>query len=111
VHAAALGGLWQAVVFGFAGIRTHPDGVSVAPNIISHWQRLSFPLQWRGRRLRVCIEPESVRVGVAGDEPFRLGVEGGSEILATPGEEYVSERTESGWGTWKVTQSSSKGAI
>ena len=111
VHAAALGGLWQAVVFGFAGIRTRPDGVSIAPNLFSHWRRLSFPLQWRGRRLRVCIEAESVRVDVAGDEPFRLGLEGGSEVIATPGEEYVAERTELGWGTWEVAQSSSKGAI
>jgi kojibiose phosphorylase len=101
VHAAALGGLWQAIVFGF---RTQSDGVSLAPNLLSHWRRLSFPLQWRGRELRVCIEPESVRVGTAGEEPFRLRLEGGSEIVATPGQEYVAERTESGWGTWRMAQ-------
>jgi trehalose/maltose hydrolase-like predicted phosphorylase len=111
VHAAALGGLWQAIVFGFAGFRTQFDGVSLAPNLLSHWRRLSFPVQWRGRNLRVCIEPESVRVGTAGHEPFRLRLEGGSEILATPGQEYVAERTELGWGSWRMTHSSSKGAL
>jgi trehalose/maltose hydrolase-like predicted phosphorylase len=111
VHAAALGGLWQAIVFGFAGFRTHLDGVSLAPKLLSHWRRLSFPLQWRGRKLRVCIEPESVRVGTAGDEPFWLRLEGGSEIVATPGQEYVAERTELGWGSWRTAHSSSKGAL
>jgi trehalose/maltose hydrolase-like predicted phosphorylase len=111
VHAAALGGLWQAMVLGFAGLRTHFDGISLAPKLLSHWQRLSFPLQWRGRKLRVRIEPESVSVATAGDEAFRLGLEGGSEIIATPGEEYVAERTESGWGSWQMAHSSSKGAL
>jgi trehalose/maltose hydrolase-like predicted phosphorylase len=111
VHAAALGGLWQAIVLGFAGLRTHFDGISLAPKLLSHWQRLSFPLQWRGRKLRVRIEPESVSVVTAGDEPFRLALEGGSEIIATPGEQYVAERTESGWGSWRIARSSSKGAL
>jgi trehalose/maltose hydrolase-like predicted phosphorylase len=111
VHAAALGGLWQAIVFGFAGFRTHSDGVSLAPKVLSHWRRLSFPLQWRGRKLRVCIEPDSVQVSTAGDKPFRLRLEGGSEIVATPGEEYLADRTESGWGPWRVAHLSSKGAL
>jgi trehalose/maltose hydrolase-like predicted phosphorylase len=111
VHAAALGGLWQAIVFGFAGFRTDFDGVSLAPKLLSHWRRLSFPLQWRGRKLRVCIEPESVRVGTAGDKPFQLRLEGGSEIVATPGQEYVADRTESGWGPWRMAHLSSKGAL
>ena len=111
VHAAALGGLWQALVFGFAGFRTHLDGVSLAPKLLSHWRRLSVPLQWRGRKLRVQIQPEYVRVAVAGDEPFRLRLEGGSEIVALPGQEYVAERTESAWGDWRMPHSSSKGAL
>jgi trehalose/maltose hydrolase-like predicted phosphorylase len=111
VHAAALGGLWQAVVFGFAGFRTHLDGVSLAPKVLSHWRRFSFPLQWRGRKLRVCIEPDSVHVSTAGDKPFRLRLEGGSEVIAMPGEEYLADRTESGWGPWRVAHLSSEGAL
>jgi trehalose/maltose hydrolase-like predicted phosphorylase len=111
VHAAALGGLWQAILFGFAGFRTQSDGVSFAPNLLSHWQRLSFPLQWRGRKLRVRIGPREIRVGTAGEEPLRLRVEGGLEIVANPGHEYVSEKTESGWGPWRMAHSSSKGGL
>ena len=110
VHAAALGGLWQAVVFGIAGIRTHLDGISLEPKLLPSWQRLCFPLQWRGRKLRVCIEPESVCVGAAGDEPFRLRLEGGSEIVAIPGQEYVAKK-ELRWGGWRIAHSSSKEGV
>lgn len=111
VHAAALGGLWQAMVFGFAGLRTHSDGMSFAPNLLPHWRRLSFPLQWRSRGLQVRIESGAIRIGVVGGEPLRLSLEGGSDVVANPGHEYVAERTQSGWGVWRVLESSSKGAI
>jgi trehalose/maltose hydrolase-like predicted phosphorylase len=104
VHAAALGGLWQAVVFGFAGVRTLSDGVSFAPNLLPHWKRLSFPLQWNARKLHVCIEPEVIRVGAAGDEPLRIRLRTGFGIIAKPGHEYVAERTESRWGDWRVAR-------
>jgi trehalose/maltose hydrolase-like predicted phosphorylase len=111
VHAAALGGLWQAVVFGFAGLKTLSDGVSFAPHLLPHWKRLSFPIEWRGRQLQVCIEPEAIRVGTAGEESLRLRLESGLEIITKPGHEYIAEKTEAGWGHWRTTRSSSKGAL
>src|SRR5205807_7125940 len=66
VHAAAIGGLWQAVVFGFAGLKTCSDGLSLAPNLLSHWRRLAFPFQWRGRKLQISIEPSRLGVVVSG---------------------------------------------
>ncbi len=49
VHAAALGGLWQAAVFGFAGLRLTEQGPEHHPNLPPHWQGLSFRFQWRGQ--------------------------------------------------------------
>ena len=106
VHAAALGGLWQAIVFGFAGLKTRSDSLSFAPNLLSHWQRLAFPLQWRGRKLAVEIDLETMRVGVSGTQSFKLGIDGGSEITAEPEEEYVAKRTKQGWKPWSMVHSS-----
>lgn len=100
VHAAALGGLWQAVVFGFAGFSTHSEGVSLAPNLLPHWRRLSFPVQWHGQKLRISIEPESVRIATLGEKPIHLRIEGGPEITANSNHEYFTKRTTSGWGAW-----------
>ena len=104
VHAAALGGLWQAIVFGFAGLRTHSDGISFAPSLLSRWSRLAFPLKWRGREVRVALEPETIRVAGFGSEPLMVRLERGPEISVRPDKEYVAERTELGWEPWRVTE-------
>ncbi len=51
IHAASAGGVWQALVFGFAGLRwTETGEVAVAPQLPSHWRRLAFSVQVRGER-------------------------------------------------------------
>lgn len=55
IHAASAGGLWQAVVFGFAGLRLGADGPIITPRLPSHWQRLSFRLRARGECYHVDI--------------------------------------------------------
>ncbi|MDF5709822.1 MAG: glycoside hydrolase family 65 protein [Nostoc sp. S4] len=47
VHAASAGGVWQAVVFGFAGIRMTQFGPVACPNLPPNWTRLKFRMQWR----------------------------------------------------------------
>lgn len=103
VHAAALGGLWQAMVFGFAGVQAQSDGISLAPHLLHDWRRLSFPLCWRNRRLRVSIEPNSMRVSLQGDAPLKLRV-AGAEVLAEPGREYASDRGDQGWSAWQAAR-------
>jgi len=48
IHAASAGGVWQAVVFGFAGIQLK-DSIPIAiPHLPPTWTRLKFKLNWRG---------------------------------------------------------------
>ncbi len=53
VHAAALGGTWQALVFGFLGVRFTDDGPRVDPRAAQRlpagWDSLEATLAWRGR--------------------------------------------------------------
>ncbi len=50
IHAASAGGLWQAVVFGFAGLHLHTDGTwSLQPRLPAHWTRLAFRFYLRGQ--------------------------------------------------------------
>ncbi len=58
IHAASAGGLWQAAVFGFAGLHLHPDGTwSLQPRLPAHWTRLAFRFYVRG-------QPQSVDLRV-----------------------------------------------
>jgi trehalose/maltose hydrolase-like predicted phosphorylase len=105
VHAAAIGGLWQAMVFGFAGLQMSSDGLTFSPMLLPHWRRLAFPLEWRTRKLRVCIEPNAMRVTLQGSEPLNLQLAAGPRILVEPGCECVAERTqEDGWKPWRVVR-------
>jgi kojibiose phosphorylase len=52
IHIASAGGLWQAVAFGFAGLRITESGPTFNPKLPSHWQRLAFNIVYRGERVR-----------------------------------------------------------
>jgi kojibiose phosphorylase len=62
VHAAALGGLWQATVFGFGGLHVGDESLALWPHLLEGWKALRFPLVWRGARLVFELEPKALRV-------------------------------------------------
>ncbi|RJG01005.1 HAD-IA family hydrolase [Noviherbaspirillum sedimenti] len=53
VHAAAMGGTWQALVFGFLGVRFDEEGprldACAAARLPDEWHRLGMKLAYRGR--------------------------------------------------------------
>jgi kojibiose phosphorylase len=49
IHGATAGGLWQAVVFGFGGVRFTDGEVTAQPHLPPGWTRLRFRLKLRGR--------------------------------------------------------------
>ena len=101
VHAAALGGLWQAMVFGFAGVRIQENGIGFSPNLLSHWRRIAFPLEWRRRKLQISIEPGTIRVAISGSEAIHLELDGASKIHAEPQNQYLAERKGADWKPWR----------
>ncbi len=49
IHAASAGGVWQAIAFGFGGVRTSNGCPQANPHLPPGWTRLKFKLQWRGQ--------------------------------------------------------------
>lgn len=47
IHIASAGGLWQALVFGFAGVRLTDKGFTTEACLPKHWRRLHFKLRLR----------------------------------------------------------------
>ncbi|NOG52066.1 MAG: hypothetical protein HND48_23460 [Chloroflexi bacterium] len=65
IHAASAGGLWQAVVFGFLGLKLTDSGPQIHPALPSHWRRVAVTVRWRGRPIRLeahASAAESARV-------------------------------------------------
>lgn len=76
VHIAALGGIWQALAFGFLGMRPQDEGLRFEPHIPSGWGALHMPIQWRGRQLHVAAtaEPPGIEIVVVAGEPLKLAI-------------------------------------
>lgn len=64
IHIANCGGIWQAVIFGFAGLRWayECDGPRFSPALPKHWEKISFPLFFRGKEYFVKVTKEGVWV-------------------------------------------------
>ena len=56
IHAASAGGAWQAVVFGFGGLRLTAQGWETHPRLPKHWKRLSYNFFLRGELQTVDIQ-------------------------------------------------------
>jgi beta-phosphoglucomutase len=48
IHGANAGGIWQAVVFGFGGIKLRDSQPVAHPHLPQGWTGLKFKLHWRG---------------------------------------------------------------
>jgi len=83
VHVASCGGVWMALVHGFAGLRD-PNGENVhfKPRLPADWQAMRFRLIVRGRRFEVEMTPESTTYRLL-DGPSIAIVSDGQEILVT----------------------------
>jgi len=56
IHGASAGGTWQAVVFGFGGLRLKAESWEVSPHLPKHWKRLSFRFFQQGKLQVVDIQ-------------------------------------------------------
>jgi trehalose/maltose hydrolase-like predicted phosphorylase len=55
IHDACCGAVWQAVVFGFAGLRVSEDGYTTNPHWPDSWTRLAFTFRYKGERIVVDL--------------------------------------------------------
>lgn len=83
VRIAALGGLWQAAVLGFAGLALRDDGLAFDPHLPLSWATLSFEVHWRQRRVRVRLSADGCRLTATlnAGEPLQVYLAGQSRTL------------------------------
>jgi trehalose/maltose hydrolase-like predicted phosphorylase len=86
VHIAALGGIWQALAFGFLGMRPSVEGLRFEPHIPAHWGTLRMPIAWRGSQLQVVARPDGAEVTVVAGGPLALAIGAGDWATLSAGE-------------------------
>jgi trehalose/maltose hydrolase-like predicted phosphorylase len=67
-----MGGVWQALAYGFAGLRPNGEALEVDPHIPFDWRALELTVRFRGARVRVRAEHD--RTLVWADAPTLLSV-------------------------------------
>ena len=55
IHAATAGGLLQAAIYGFAGIKITEEGLIINPKLPKHWESMKFNLWYKGNRICISI--------------------------------------------------------
>jgi nigerose phosphorylase len=63
-HPAANGGAWLAVIKGFCGLLNTASGVSIAPRLPAHWQKVVIPYKFAKNSYEITVEKERVQVRV-----------------------------------------------
>lgn len=74
VRIAGLGGLWQAVVFGFGGLDMSGEILGLDPTLPPKWRSLSFRTCWKGRTLAFRIDGDGVHATLLEGEPLEIRV-------------------------------------
>jgi trehalose/maltose hydrolase-like predicted phosphorylase/hydroxymethylpyrimidine pyrophosphatase-like HAD family hydrolase len=72
LHLATMGGVWQALVFGFAGVRASDAGLDLDPHLPEAWDTLELRLKFRRHPVRIGIERERVEVEADPSVPVSL---------------------------------------
>jgi trehalose/maltose hydrolase-like predicted phosphorylase len=96
VHIASLGGIWQTVVFGFAGLNLGEDGMSFMPHCPPNWRSICFSLIWRSRRLQVHVESSSIQLELEEGSALPVAV-GAASVLLEAGRIAKWELHEGSW--------------
>ncbi len=101
VHIASTGGVWMALVYGFAGLRDFDGHLGFEPRLPSPWNRLAFGLRFQRRQLRITLTHEEETFELVEGEPLEITVRGHAVTLE-PGEP-VSFPSPPGDGTLPST--------
>ena len=96
VHIASTGGVWMALVQGFAGMRDSTRRLEFDPRLPARWDRLHFKLAWWGQRIAVTLEQHQIAFDIVeGDTEVDVWVRGGATRV-TPGHVTVVPLADQG---------------
>jgi trehalose/maltose hydrolase-like predicted phosphorylase len=74
LHLATMGGVWQALAFGFGGLRPLMGRLVIEPRLPPVWAALELRVRFHDTRVRIRIERHEVSIDA--DGPLALTVEG-----------------------------------
>jgi len=81
VHVASTGGVWNALVYGFAGMRDYNGLVTFDPRLPEAWDSLTFRITLRGSRLKVALTRQEMTFVVEQGDGASVSVRGADVVV------------------------------
>lgn len=90
LHMACLGGIWQALAFGFIGLQATPDGLVIDPHLPDAWDSLEMTVVFRGARVTIHVEGETITISP--DAPVPVVIDRVVALVQPPGEKLLRQQ-------------------
>jgi len=78
VHIAAMGSVWQALAYGFAGARARGNVLHLDPRLPEDWEALELRVCFREANVRVRVTAEEI--DVRADRPMLISIAGSAPV-------------------------------
>ena len=76
IHTTSIAAAWMNIVYGFGGLRSDGEKLSVAPSIPKNWGGYSFNISYKGVVIEIKVDKENVYIKTKGDGVVELSVYG-----------------------------------
>lgn len=76
IHAAAIGGIWIAMVMGFCGLRADEDGLHINEALPFSIKRIEFPVLYRNSQFKVTVTSEKCELKRITGSPEKITLNG-----------------------------------
>ena len=86
VHLGAMGSVWHALAYGFAGLRPDGDALAIDPHIPHAWSELEIRVKFRGVPMRLRLGSKAVVVRAPSSVTV---VVGGRRVPCAAGETHI----------------------
>jgi kojibiose phosphorylase len=73
IHAASLGGAWQVIASGFAGISIKDDVLHLKPRLPEKWEGLKFKIWFRKAQFEIKITKNQIQVTLVKTSRKKIG--------------------------------------
>ena len=94
LHLATLGSVWQALAFGFAGLRLVSNGIALDPHLPPEWNVFQLPMQVRGSSLTITVRGD--HLAVASSAPLIVHLPGNVKLRVKPARPATARRDDQG---------------
>ncbi len=89
IHTTSIAAAWMNIVYGFGGLRSDGEGISLAPTIPEKWNKYRFRIVYKNTILEVQVEKKEVCIRCLKGEKIALQIYG-NEIEVTEKEQRIT---------------------